>query len=288
MRLQSYAIDEQGNYQWNKLLRNVKPFYLVPRNADQNAAQPEQVVVPANGQSNDVRMTVNHEGPFEGAYLTYDVGATGVAAAQLIELEMPSVKHKITGRPCHISTVMGSGQRYNILPESIWLQKRQGLIFRSFDLSGQENTVRPVIHGQRFWLDQARDANLDKYARERDFRNRYILPYMCPTDEDITMDASQAATDYYFTQDVRGHFEVFKICVHSTDEFKFVILDENDQQLMTNWVHVNAGMGNAQDPFVFYGTWLISAGGQCTFRLQELSGDENKIYITLIGRMLMV
>lgn len=281
------APGEPIGYKFNQLLRYVKPFYLVPDNAANNPTNPAQVQMAANSWSPQIPMSIGSDGPFEGSMLMYDRGSDDVGAC-LVELVDMEAGFRITGRPCHVDTILGDGTNPSLLPESIWLNRRQTLQFRAFDLTGDENAIRPIIHGQRLWLDQARDADLTRYAEERMFRRRSVYPYVCPTDEDITLTGAAAATDHYFTQAAIGHFEVFKILYVSTDEFRFKIQDEGGRALTEDWVHAYGGMGTARFPFMTYGTWLIEASGKVTFTLQDLSGQDNTIYLTLMGRMLLV
>ena len=281
MNLKSFHVDkETGEYHFNQLLFQVRPYYLVPRNAALNAANPEQINMLANAVSAYVQMYMVDEGAFEASLLSCHRDDEC-----LVEIYDDVHKRNLTGRPCHVDTIFGDGQEPFILPESLFLEKRQSLQFRCTDLSGQENNIRPVFGGQRIFSDRIRDPKVDEYLRNRVIRSRYMLPYMCPLDEDPLLTALQASQEFYFTQDAIGHFEVRKITFNSAGAFKFKLYDETGQELTSDWVHSGAGMGNANEPYIFYSPLAIRAGGMLKFILTDLSNDANQIYITLTGRM---
>jgi hypothetical protein len=266
----------------NPLIEYVKPYTLIPRNADLNPAQPEQIIVPANGQSADVTLEMVDEGLFEGAYLTagYKNDADPKMLMELIDNQR---RVSLTGRPCHVDTVIGNGARPFVLPESLPVDKRQPIVVRFYDLSGAENDVRFQIHGQRIYSEQVRDPKLDRYVKRRQERNRHMSMYLCPTDIDPVIPAN-ATRDYYFTNDYNIYFEVRKITYKTTGKFKFQIIDEKNNGMQSGWIESTGAIGTAQYPFIYYGPWMIVPGGKVTFRIQDLSGDENPMYITLSGR----
>ena len=285
-RSKAFPAGKPLGYEWNNLPRFVKPYYLALENQSANAANPEQIVMAANAASAPIGMRITHEGPFEGGYLMYDRDSVDSGAC-LIDLTDTHRRHRITARPCHVDTIMGDGTRPSIIPESIWIERRQNIQFQATDLTGAPNAIRPYIAGQRFFLEQARDEHLDAYSFGRSFRARYMLPYFAPTDKDIEM-VGDDTLEWQFTQDGRGHFEVMKINYVSTGDFRFKIRDEVGTELTQNWVHNTAGLGTARDPFMTYGSWFITASGIVTFTIEDLSGTANKIYLTLLGRILFV
>jgi len=296
MKLKAYAVTPDGNYVFNELMWGVQPYALTPDNADLNPTHPEQIVVPASGTSPQISMYCVDEGAFEGSYLCAEYGqdGSGNPLYQRVEIIDDTRGRPITGRPCHIVTLFGTGQRPMVLPESIFLDKRESLIVRSYDLSGSANWIRPVIHGQRLFNSRVRDKSLDDYREKRIIRSRYMQPFICPTDEDMTLTgASGSRAEYYFTNEAIGHFEVKKITYYSSYPFKFRIFDESGQQMSRNWVHATAGLGTAQYPFLTYGSWAIRARGIVRIELESLpnaagSYNNDTIYMTFIGRMFFI
>ena len=281
MNLKSFEVDPQtGKYRFNDLLFQVRPYYLVPSNASINANNPEQIQMNGNAASAAVPMYVVDEGAFEGSLLSCQK-----TSACLVSIYDNTRQRFLTGRPCHVDTIFGTGALPFILPESIFLEKRQALQVICTDLSGQDNDIRPVIGGQRIFSDRIRDPKVDKYLQGRMLRARYMLPYMCPLDEEPSLTALQANQEYYFTQDSVGHFEVKKITFSSTGAFKFKIVDETGQEIMRDWVHSTAGIGTAAQPYIFYSSFVIRAGGVVKFIFTDLSNDANTIYMTLTGRL---
>lgn len=270
-------------YFLNPLADYVKPYTLVPRNADLNPTDPEQIIVPASGQSADVMLDMVDEGIFEGAYFTAQY-LDDAAPAMLVELIDNQRRVSLTGRPCHVTTVIGTGQRPFVLPESLLIDKNQPIICRFYDLSGNENKVRFQIHGQRMYSEQIRDARLDAYIKRRQERNRHMSMYLCPLDVDPTI-AAGATGDYYYTNDSNIYFEVRKIMVYATGAFKYFVFDEKNNGMQTGWLHSQGALGVAQYPFIFYGPWMIRPGGKVTFRVENLDTvNALKLKITLAGR----
>lgn len=271
----------------NPLAEYVKPYTLVPQNADINPTHPEQIIVPANGQSPDCTLSMVDEGLFEGAYLTVKIeDAQGSEVADpdmLFELVDNQRRVSLTGRPCHVQTVLGTGQRPFVLPESLPVDKQQPLIVRFYNLEGSERRVRFQIHGQRMYSEQIRDPKLDAYVARRRERNRHMSLYLCPLDIDPLVGAG-SISDYYLTNDTNQYFEIRKITYHTAGPFKFQILDEKNNGMQNGWLHATGAIGIAQYPFIYYGPWLVKPGGKVTFRVYELSAAPNQMYITFSGR----
>lgn len=296
MKLKAYAITPDGNYVFNNLMFGVKPYYLTPNNVQLNPQHPEQIVIPAAGVSAQISMFCVDEGGFEGDYLTAEYGRDqyGDPLYMKVEIFDDVRKRPITGQPCHIVTLFGTGQRPLVLPESLFLDKREAIWMRAYDLSGAASWIRPVVHGQRIFTDRMRDKSLDEYREKRILRARYMLPYICPTDEDMVLEGGAASrAEYYYTNDAIGHFEIKKLTYYSQYPFKFKITDEGGQQLSRDWVHATAGLGTAQYPFITYGSWVVRARGVVRIELESLPDaagtyHNDTIYLTFVGRMFFV
>ena len=283
MQIRAFDVDERGNYLFNNLALSVKPHWMVPDNTVLNQDNPEELEMAANAASAEIPIYSTDQGALEITHLTcYRTAACNV------ELTDNARKQKITGRPCHVDTIFGDGQEPFILSESLFLRKNESILMRAVDLSGATNDIRPVFTGQRIMAEKARDANVDKYLVERAKRARYVLPFLCPLDEDPELDENDEA-DFYFTQQSIAHFEVRKLTFSSTGDFKFKVTDESGNQLTSDWVHSAAVGGTAMQPFILPTPWVIQAGGLVKFRIQDLGTvSTNNIYFTLCGRSLFV
>lgn len=291
MKLRSYSVLEDGNYEFNDLLFGVRPYYLTPENSQVNPSHPEQITVAANGTSVRQSLFCVDEGSFEGDYLTAEYGtdASGNPLYMKVDILDDVSGRPITGQPCHITTLFGTGQRPLVLPESVFLDKKEALVIQIYDLSGSTNWIRPVLHGQRIFTERMRDRSLDEYREKRIIRKRYIRPYICPTDDDISLTGGSGnRTEVQYSNDAVGHFVVKKLTYFSSYPFKFRIWDESGQQLTRSWVHATAGLGTAQYPFLLYGSLAIRARGIVRVEVESLpnsAGDYNDdtIYFTFIG-----
>jgi len=283
MKLKTFERNKKtGEYLFNNLVYSVKPYFLTPDNSSLSPTQPEKVTMAAGAASAQIPIQSVEEGGVEIAYLTCER-----FAACLIDLSDEVRKHRITGRPCHVDTIFGDGMEPFVLPESIFIGRKEPLLFRATDLSAAANYIRPVFVGQRIITERARDESLDAYLIQRQLRSRYILPYLCPPDENPVLTALQER-EYNFTQDNRGNFEVRKLTYSSTGTFKFKIQDETGQSLTNNWVHSSAALGTAHEPFILPTPWVIKAGGIVKITIVDLSNAGNTIYLTLCGRMLFL
>lgn len=291
MKLKSYVVDKDGKFRVNELVDHVKPYWLTLHNTQLNPDDPEQVTMAANAAAAPQPMNVTDEGAFEGALLTCQR-----ADEMTVELLDTVRKIGITARPCHVDTIFGQnpiagGEGLNpfVLSESIWLDRAESLLLKCTDISGGTNNIRPVIHGQRIFAERARQPGIDAYIRKMNALRRRVLPYICPIDEDPELDADEQNREILLTQDGIGHFDVRKIMYHSEHNFKFKILDDGGQELTRDWVHCDAGAGDATFPYMLYGQWRIRAGGVVRFFFQNLNAQAaNQLYVTLSGSLILV
>lgn len=283
MQIRTIDQDKQGNYHFNNLALAVKPHFLTPKNTTLNSADPEEIEMAASSNSARVSIYSSEEGILEITHLS-----CYRTAACLVDLADDARKQRITGRPCHVDTVFGDGQEPFLLNESLFLRKNQSILMQATDLSADANDIRPVFTGQRVLAERARDEKVDNYIVEREKRARYVLPFLCPLDEEPALSTS-AEADYYYTQQSIAHFEVRKLTFSSSGTFKFKITDETGTELTNDWIHSSAVLGTAMEPFILPTPWVIQAGGKVRFRIKDLGTvSTNTIYMTLCGRSLFV
>jgi len=281
MKIKAFRKTKEGEYELNRLVFDVKPWWFVPRNVV-NPTHPEQILMGASSVSNQVQFQTLEEGAFEGFYLTCQR-----ADVCLVELFDDHAKRGITGRPCHVDTIMGDGQRPFILPESVFLLRRQSLLFKATDISGGGNNIRPIITGQRVNPERVNSKELREWIEDRRARRLFMMPFMCPLDQDVSLTAGQER-DYYYTQEDLSNFEIKKLTYVSTGAFKFKIKDETGTVLTENWLYSTAILGTAQFPFLLPTPWFVKAGGMLTFTIKDLSAAPNDVYLTLSGRATFV
>lgn len=282
MQIKTFGKTKDGKYRFNQLAYDVKPFWLVPDNAALNPTDPEEITIPASGASAGIPMRSLEEGGYE----------FGLMSAQrtdecLVNIFDEYLRRPLTGRPCHVDTIFGNGSFPFILPETIFLERRQTLVIQATDLSGNPNTIRPVLGGQRINPERSNSQELRDEIEDRRARRIYIAPFLSPLDEDVALTASQER-DFYYTQEGVSNFEVKKLTFTSTGAFKFRVIDETGRRLTENWLHSSAVLGTAQNPYILFTPWVIRAGGKVQFTFRDLSGLSNTIYLTLSGRVFFV
>jgi hypothetical protein len=82
-----------------------------------------------------------------------------------------------------------------------------------------------------------------------------------------------------------GHFEAFGINAVSTGNFSLEILEiKTKQTLMNGAITQTNGIGNARFPGLFFKPYLIPAMYRLNFRVTDLSGAPNTIWLTMFGR----
>ena len=282
MLIKSFQKTPQGDYVFNKLAFDVKPYWLTPNNANLNPTQPEQITMLASSPSAQVPLLSVEEGAVELAIMTAE--KTG---ACLVNIFDSNARRPLTGRPCHVDTIFGTGAEPFILAESQFLLKRQALLLSAVDISGSGNAIRPVFGGQRINPERSGSKALRDEIADRRARKLFIMPFMCPMDQDVVLTANQER-EYYYTQEGGANFEIKKLTYSSTGAFKFKVKDETGQELTENWVHSTTVLGSAGNPYMLYGSWTVKAGGKVTFTFKDLSGTGNSIYLTLCGRVFFV
>lgn len=285
MQIQAFDVNEQGNYEFNAATLAIKPYWLTPENSSINSADPEEIEMGASASSAEIPIYTIDEGVIEISDLTCYRTYTCT-----VMLKDDARKQLITGRPCHVDTVFGSGTRQFRLSESLPLRKNQAILMSCTALTANATAIKPVFAGQRILVDRIAGPGgieVRKKIVEREIRARYVLPYMCPLDEEPSMTGNDTKV-YYFTQQSIAHFEVRKLTYVSTGAFKFKITDESGNQLCNDWLYSTAVLGTADYPYLLPTPWVIQAGGKVKFEIKDLSGSANTIYLTLCGRQLFV
>jgi len=265
----------------NELKRHVSPYWLVPQdlgNARGNLA------VLANAPANMV-VVPDQNGPFECFYMTADHGGH-----MLVRINDSGFRRDLMNRDVHVDTIMTpipGGQRPFLLPESLWLEQRHALTFTFTDISGAAQTVRPVLHGRKFFLKSAEPGMAAKFFAQRQLQRKISTPYFYTLDAPLQLAAAAAGTRANMTVSEEGHFVANKLTCVSDGPFEFIIRDGRTGQALSGSIFVGntAATGISRFPYVFPEPWFIERNSQLVFEFNNnWALGANDIWLTMSGR----
>jgi len=290
-------------YYINPTKRHVRPFWLVPKLAS------EQVVTLAAAGTPGDRVTqisyeIDTQGHFEIAYAMFSATSPDF----LVEISDPNIPRNLQNAEIHALGVGGSAQRPFIWPESYFMNVQEAsrtLQMNFRNLSAQENSIRWLFHGRR-WYHKEAPANVqramwDRFARmEKTYTyfqtlNLMESGYPPSTAEGanppgITLSAGQILQENsapFFKADDAADTEVYFLTVKSTGSFNFKLREKQSGRILANGsVASVSGWGTGEFPFVLAETFLFERNYVLLLELEDTSGAENIIYPTLTGRRL--
>lgn len=194
--------------------------------------------------------------------------------------------------PIHILTFAGTGQLPARLSEPLFLPTRHNLILQLAATANVNSPLNASIFpiGDLYctWSTnlankpnnyQAMISLVMKYLERR----KYIFPYWLTTDfGGLNVPANQ-----YVEQDATvssdGHFEATHITAASTGAFQVEFFNPETRQTLMNGTIHSSMLGNALNPQPFPCSWVVPAGNTVRFRVTDLSGSANNVFITLRG-----
>jgi hypothetical protein len=275
--------EKTGLVSLNELKKYVLPWQLVPQNLGNNTGT---LAVPGNAVRNIV-LEPDQNGPFEGMYLTCDVYGSPLI---LVRLHDAGYNRDLMNRDVLVQTIMTpipGAQDPFILPETFWIEQRQSLIMTFTDFSALANSVRPVFHGRKFFLRQARAGLADKFVAKRRQQRKITTPYFYTTDQAVTLAAAAVATRANITISDEGHFVAHKITFWSDGPFEYRLIDGENGQSTSGTVFINStsGAGTAARPYILPEPWFIEKNRQLILEMNNLfAGGANRVFFTITGR----
>jgi len=260
--------------------QHVRSFWIPP-------SEGESVVVGALGTT-ELNFEIDSQGHFDWCYI---VGIS--TGAFLLEFFDPGSQRLLQNRPVHSTTVVGSGRRPFRLPQPYFFNvgnAQRSLQCTLTDLSGAENTVRLAVYGRRFYHHEAPPAVAAEIEKKfgggwRTY-SYFLVPKESVDGQGIVVGAGLSDT-FTLDMDNDAHTELTKLMFSSTGNFIFRLRErDTNRALMTDFIHVLSGMGNAEFPFNFADGYLLEANKQLLVEITDISGAENTIFITAAGRRL--
>lgn len=298
--IQWWQKNDFEGYYINPTKRHVRPFWLVPKLASEQALS----LGPAGSGadiSDLVAFEVDTQGHFEIAYAMF------VATSPDFLVEIFDGGNNMKGLqnlPLHAVTVAGSARRPFIWPETYFLNVEDAprtLFCRFRNLSAQANTIRWCFHGRRWYHKEAspevQTAIRDKIQRMEKTYTYFLTlqPLRKSTPEGanppaVTLSPGQALVENeapVFKATDEADTEVYKLTYKATGPFEFQLREKQSGRTLSNgMIQVTNGWGDGEFPFILPETHLIERNYEVAFEVHDLSGAENRIYATLTGRRL--
>ncbi len=189
--------------------------------------------------------------------------------------------------PVHVRTLFGTGQ----LPGFIWepwiFPARYNVNMTFADFSGYTHSIRPYLEGVAFAAKEGdQDAWIVALWKKLIARMDLTHPFWQTTDAPIALTGNQVGsqTDLKIGDNLR----LFSMAVVATGDFSITVSDMTRNQLLMNArIAASAGLGNAQYPTIFKKPWTIPSGSRIRITLDDLSGENNTVYVTFSGRKIL-
>lgn len=256
-------------------------------------AQP--FTVPAAGIGPPMIFTGPQEGPFEAHAIT-------LAATDKENLLLTRFRHRLrdlVSDQIHVRTMWGGqidivpaatfalGVSPFYLQTTLWLMPRETIEVQFRDLSGTDNVVKVAIHGRLYVsaaTPQAVMGTSEAYNQAKR-KNEVASPFWYTTNlPPIAVPASgtvrvtiQVAAD--------GAFLWQKLTARATsDNYRIQWWDERGRALVSQPMHHDLGVGNADFPYIFVEPTLYKRNAIITIEITDLSASLNNIYLTLSGQ----
>ncbi len=200
--------------------------------------------------------------------------------------------------PIHVRTFAGSGQLSARLAEDLFLPTRHQLNISFQKTASAENqSLRLYMFGRKYytWSTNLQShmqdrANMLEIIRKALEKRKYVFPYWMTTDQGVVNVPANQTVENDALVGSEGHFE----CTHIMRAFTGgsatnapfeveLINPQTRQSLMNGRIHSYL-IGDAFNPQPFPAPFIIPAGQLLRFRITDLSGSANKVYLTLRGR----
>lgn len=198
--------------------------------------------------------------------------------------------------PIHVDTFAGSGQLSARLTEPLFVPTRHQLAVQ-FQRIGNSN-----IQAQLYFLGKLYDtwsSNLQKYDLDHKEiiatvnraleRRKYVTPYWLTTDGGAVAVPANQTVEIDTPVGDEGHFECSHILRKFTGgdpaaaAFELELINPQTRQTLMNGRIHSYMIGNGLNPQPFPAPFIIPAGQLLRFRITDLSGAPNMVYITLRG-----
>jgi hypothetical protein len=207
--------------------------------------------------------------------------------------------------PVHIRTIGGNGQLSGRLTEDLFLPTRHQLLVTFTPNGNDSETVQLYFIGKLF---DTFSSNLQTYPEDHAAmiglinkhleRRKYVTPYwIVPPPSEIQGLADVGSVQVPANQTVEvdalvgdeGHFECSHILRAYTGgdrtlaPFELELINPQTRQSIMNGRIHSQFIGDAYNPQPFPAPFIVPAGQLLRFKITDLSGSINSVYLTLRG-----
>jgi hypothetical protein len=293
---------ESGIIVVNELKKYVKPFWLTTEGLEPSEDFGSEIVLAANEVTDFFPMTVDGKGHFEIFDAFYFSQQPEGFTVELFDPgNLGNERPILMNREVHVATIASGGGvtlpltgslppssspgRPFRWPQSFFMDVSKGgatIMARFRNLSSEENTIRFVLSGRRWYQMQApwKIANrMEEILRE----GARTFPYFFTTDQFVTLAASDSTPQPFairFGDD--AYVEWSKAMAVSTDDFSVRFYETaTKKRLMESPVINSLAFGNGEFPMLLWEEALFEPNFQLSCELSHESDEDNNIWITL-------
>lgn len=196
--------------------------------------------------------------------------------------------------PIHVETFAGSGQLSARLSEDLFLPTRHQLMV-TFQRIGAS-----TVNAQLYFMGKLYDtwsSNLQGHTHDHTMiiaevnkrleRRKYVTPYWLTTENGVVNVPANGMVEVDTLVGDEGHLEITHILRKFTggdaaaSPFQVEIINPQTRQSIMNGSIHSYMIGNAFNPQPFPAPLLMPAGQILRFRITDLSGSTNAVYLTL-------
>jgi hypothetical protein len=271
----------------------VRTYWLV----DDGVPPAGTPLILAPGAAGEVRYLIDQQGHFDWAYILgyYDTSIGHF----MLQYYDDGRKRRLSNKPVHSATIIGSGRRAFRLPEPYLFNvgdsmRELKLYVRNISVpSAPPNTIRTILYGRRYYHN---DAPPDV---AEDMRRHYLDGWRCnayflvPKENDengIPPVIAPGATQLFtFESDSAADTEISKIMTYPYNpNADFRWSERANQKFLSNApIPAIAGFGNAEFPFNFVDGFLVTRQKQLFLQVTNLDQvNPLTLYVTAAGRRL--
>lgn len=289
-----------SNFDIQSYNKAIKPYHLyfnlqtgavtVPAST---AAGPLRVDYRPIGSSNN-RLDEGFRSPFLWDGIVF-ASADTANAAFTIRLTQDGSARRFMDYPQHILNIAGVAQTPAILRQALLIDSNSTIWAELQNTVGSTTTARVYLRGKLYcpWTNslmvdqEGKKVILEEISKYRMARN-YVQPFWAsPNDANelssVTVGANATSTFSYRVGD-DACFEAFLLNSVSTGAYTIEISIPRKKQTLGSRMSNTIGAGSANFPFIFPTTFLVYPGYEIQFKITDLSGSSNTIYLSMHGR----
>jgi hypothetical protein len=267
----------------NPIKEHVRGYWLT--------SNPVKFSLTAGAPRVELDFLIDSQGHFDWAYI---LGAT--ATPYFLDFFDPGTRRRLSNKPVHSSTVVGSGKRPFRLPEPYFFNvgdAQRNLIVTATRIAADVTDARLVMYGRRFYHKEAppdvgQEVN-KKFGDGWRTHSYFLVPKEYEQTGEPPVIPANGSTVFTFDMDNDAHTDLHKLMYSATGAFQFQIRERDMNRTLGNGpIQVLSGWGNAEFPFYFADSYLLERNKQLLVEIDDLSGNDNTIYLTMAGRRLQV